>query len=97
MKLLRYKIGITTDIVHGWTKTIDEVYVPDIDLFVNEETCFIGGEDNKDRVPKDFSGLFKIESEEISAETEAFLRGLAKSVKERADFFDCVVSALFKE
>ena len=97
MKILRYKIEITTDVVHGWHSTIDEVYVPDIDLFINKETCFIGGEDNKDRVPKDFKDLFKVGAEEVSAETERYLCGLAKSVKERADFYDCVVADLFKE
>ena len=97
MKILRYKIEVTTDVIHGWKSIIDEVYVPDADLFINKETCFIGGEDNKDRVPKEFTDLFKIETEEVSDSLGIYIIRLANALKDQAGVEDSIRHELFKE
>lgn len=97
MKILRYKIEVTVDVTHGWKSTIDEVYIPDADLFINKETCFIGGEDNKDRVPKEFTDFCKIETEEIDDILGILIIRLANALRDQADVEDSIRHELFKD
>jgi hypothetical protein len=37
MKASVYEIAITTDFIHGWTKRIREIYIPELRISVNLE------------------------------------------------------------
>ena len=91
MKIKRYQIKITVDIVHGWTDTIDEVYVPEVDLFINRETCFIGGDVNKGRVPSE------AKEEDIPDSQGIYIVRLANSLREQAGVIEDIRNVLFKE
>ncbi|MEK6832523.1 MAG: hypothetical protein AABY32_00620 [Nanoarchaeota archaeon] len=48
MKAKIYEISVCTDIIHGWHKTIKEIYIPGLKLYINKEATFIGEkEDNR--------------------------------------------------
>ena len=40
IEALVYDIEVTTDIVHGWTNTIKEIYIPNMGFYINKENCF---------------------------------------------------------
>jgi hypothetical protein len=91
MKIKRYSIEVTTDIIHGWKATIDEIYAPDADLFMNKETCFIGGKDNQIRIPED------AKEEEISDSLGILIVRLANALKDQAGVEDAIRFDLFKD
>ena len=52
MEAYRYQLEVAespTDAVHGVTQTITEIYIPKLDMFINEKFVFF--EDKPDRVP----------------------------------------------
>ena len=37
MKAVKYKVKITTDLAHGWTNIIDEIFIPESEVVINKE------------------------------------------------------------
>jgi len=75
MRALKYKINICDNIlshVHGQERTITELHVPDLDLFINGEAVFVST-DSGTRVPK--------EHDEIQVD-EKMMRKLVHHVRE---------------
>jgi hypothetical protein len=93
MKIKRYELEITIDFVHGWKSTIDEVYVPDVDLFINKECCFIGGGENKVRMEKAAGTV----EEEIPDNLALLVVRLANALKDQKSVVDDIRTALFKD
>jgi hypothetical protein len=56
MKAKKYEIQICDGVLemsHGWHRTIEEVFVPKVNLFINAEASFVSDEPEK-RVSKEF-------------------------------------------
>lgn len=92
MKIKRYKIRVCYDIAHNFYGEIDEVYVPDVDLFINHEMCFIGGQVNADRVPPEAK-----EEELGEGGTSLYIVRLANALRDQNSVLADIRRDLFKE
>lgn len=57
MKAKKYKIEVSEGViahVHGMTYEIEEVYIPELELYINKETAFIGDDS---RVQKEYEEI----------------------------------------
>jgi len=74
MEALLYDLEITTDIPHGWKKTIKEIYVPDFNIFINNEACFI----SVDKVRLD-----KVKNKKFIEVDKTLIADIVKSIESR--------------
>lgn len=83
MKCFKYTVEVTTDIVHGFTAVIDEVYVPELGLFINGSTAFV--EPEKEFAENRFKAAKSPIKVLLKKSTEKSLKSLAKAYVEHED------------
>lgn len=82
MRCLRYKIVITTDVVHGWKKEITEIYFPTHDLFFNQEASFVA---SKSRAMERIDGAEGVVSIWLDPKLEDALDLLVQAIKQNEE------------
>jgi len=66
MKALKYKIKVVTDIAHGWSEDVDEIYISRFKIYFNSKG-YVFSQDEGDRM-KTATDIKEIEINDIMAE-----------------------------
>ena len=91
--LVAYDLYVTTDILHGWGKTVFEFCSPELGLFVNEECVFVlDKKDTKHRL----SEAKHSSKVELSKSMSVNLKALAEVIKNKDELSKRVQMELFK-